>query len=193
MKKYLRLAVLLALVSCGGGENRAPRDLDNACAILEERPHYYDAMRRAEGRWGVPMHVMMATIYQESKFIGNAKTPRRFALGFIPTGRQSSARGYSQALDGTWDDYRDATGNRSARRNNFDDAVDFMGWYMNRASAQLGLSSYDAENLYLAYHEGLAGFGRGSHNQKGWLLRVAADVGERSETYQNQLIACGRL
>lgn len=193
MKKYLRLAVLLALVSCGGGENRAPRDLDNACAILEERPHYFGAMQRSERRWGVPTHVMMATIYQESKFIGNAKTPRRFALGFIPAGRQSSARGYSQALDGTWDDYRDATGNRGARRNNFDDAVDFMGWYMNRASSQLGISAYDAENLYLAYHEGLAGYGRGSHNAKGWLLRVAADVGQRAQTYQSQLIACGRI
>ncbi len=193
MKKYLRLAVLLALVSCGGGENRAPRDLDNACAILDERPHYLGAMQRAEGRWGVPMHVMMATIYQESKFIGNAKTPRRFALGFIPMGRKSSAKGYSQALDGTWDDYRDDTGNGGARRNNFEDAVDFMGWYMNRASNQLGISAYDAGSLYLAYHEGLAGYQRGSHNGKSWLLRVAAEVGDRSKIYQNQLIACGKV
>lgn len=193
MKKYLRLAVLLVLVSCGVGQNRAPRNLDNACAILEERPRYLNAMQRSERRWGVPMHVMMATIYQESKFIGNAKTPRRYLFGFIPAGRQSSAKGYSQALDGTWDDYRDDTGNRSARRNNFDDAVDFMGWYMNRATDQLGISAHDAENLYLAYHEGLAGYGRGSHNQKGWLLRVASEVGGRAKTYQNQLIACGSV
>lgn len=192
MKKYLRLAVMLLLVSCGGGENRAPRDLDNACSILDERPRYLRALRESEQRWGVPMSVQMAAIYQESKFIGNAKTPHQFALGIIPLGRQSSAYGYSQAIDGTWDDYRDATGNRGARRNRFDDAADFMGWYMDRASSQLGIPKYDASNLYLAYHEGLAGYGRGSHNDKGWLLRVAANVGERADLYERQLIACGK-
>ncbi|MCB2130933.1 MAG: lytic transglycosylase, partial [Rhodobacteraceae bacterium] len=71
---------------------------------------------KTESRWGVPVAVQMATIYQESKFIGNAKTPRKFALGVIPMGRQSSAFGYSQAIDGTWDDYRAATGRRGASR-----------------------------------------------------------------------------
>lgn len=192
MKKYLRLAVMLVLVSCGGGENRAPRNLDNACSILDERPHYLRALRKSERQWGVPVSVQMASIYQESKFISNAKTPHRFALGIIPMGRQSSAYGYSQAIDGTWDDYREATGNRGARRNRFGDATDFMGWYMNQASAQLGISPYDANNLYLAYHEGLTGYSRGSHNEKAWLLRVAANVGERADLYERQLIACGK-
>ncbi len=191
MKKYLRLAVLLTLVSCGGGENTAPRDLDNACAILAERPHYARDLQSAAARWGVPAHVLMATIYQESKFVGNAKTPHRFVLGIIPMGRASSAYGYSQAIDGTWEDYRDATGNRSARRNNFDDATDFMGWYMTEASQKLGIAPTDAEHLYLAYHEGIAGYRNGSHNQKSWLLRVAADVGERAGLYQSQLAGCG--
>lgn len=193
MKRLARLAVLLALVSCGGGETSAPRNLDNACALLQERPHYIDDLRKTEARWGVPPHVIMATIYQESKFIGNAKTRRKFVLGFIPAGRQSSARGYSQALDGTWEDYQGATGRFGARRTQFDDAVDFMGWYMDRAASVHGLSKYDAEQLYLAYHEGIAGYGRGSHFAKSWLMRVAADVGARSQTYQSQLIACGQL
>ncbi len=128
MKKFLRLAAMLLLVSCGGGNNVAPRNLDDACSILDQRPSFRSAMLRAENRWGVPIHVQMATIYQESKFIGNAKTPHKYALGIIPMGRQSSARGFSQAIDGTWDDYREATGNRSARRNQIDDATDFMGW-----------------------------------------------------------------
>jgi hypothetical protein len=196
MKLIVRLAApmaLLALVACGGGENRPPENLDNACALLDERPQYLDKLRRTEERWGIPPHVIMATIYQESKFVRNAKTPRRYALAIIPAGRISSAEGYSQALDGTWDDYREATGNRSARRTQFDDAVDFMGWYMSRAAAAHGMSPYDAARLYLAYHEGIAGYGRGSHNEKAWLLRVADAVGERSVMYQNQLIACGKL
>jgi hypothetical protein len=193
MKKFLRLSVMLVLVSCGGGDYQAPRNMDDACSILDQRPKYMNAMKRAEARWGVPMHVQMATIYQESKFIGNAKTPHQFALGVIPTGRQSSAYGYSQALDGTWDDYRNATGRRGARRNRIDDAADFMGWYMDQSEKKLGISKYDAQNQYLAYHEGSAGFARGNHNGKAWLLRVAAAVGARADLYQRQLIACGKF
>lgn len=193
MGKVLRLGILLLLVSCSGVNNSAPRNLENACAILDERPKYRDAMQRAEQRWGVPMHVQMATIYQESKFIGNARTPRRFFLGFIPLGRQSSAYGYSQALDGTWDDYRDQTAQRGARRNQMDDAADFMGWYMDQSEKKLGLSKWDATSQYLAYHEGHNGYRRGSYREKAWLMRVAAEVGARSELYQRQLIACGKI
>ena len=193
MGKVLRVGILLLLMSCGGGSNTAPRNLENACAILQERPRYEDAMKRAERRWGVPIHVQMATIYQESKFIGNAKTPHKYALGIIPMGRQSSAYGYSQALDGTWDDYVKATRSYGARRNKMDDAADFMGWYMDQSEKKLGLSKYDATSQYLAYHEGHAGYTRGSHQSKAWLMRVAAEVGQRAEMYQFQLASCGKL
>ncbi len=193
MGKVLRLGILLLLVSCGGGNYTAPRNLENACAILDERPKYHDAMQRAERRWGVPLHVQMATIYQESKFIGNARTPHKFALGIIPMGRQSSAYGYSQALDGTWDDYVSSTRRYGARRNKMDDAADFMGWYMDQSEKKLGISKWDAASQYLAYHEGHTGYSRGSHQQKAWLMRVAANVGARAELYQRQLIACGKL
>lgn len=192
MSRLLRLGILLLLVSCGGN-NSAPRNLDNACSVLEQRPEYLSAMQSAERNWGVPIHVQMATIYQESKFIGNAKTPRRFALGIIPVGRQSSAYGYSQALDGTWDDYVKATRSHGARRNKITDATDFIGWYMDQSEKKLGLSKWDATSQYLAYHEGHGGYSRGSHNEKAWLLRVAAEVGARAELYQRQLIACGKL
>jgi hypothetical protein len=77
----------------------------------------------------------MATIYHESRFIGNARTPRRYTLGVIPMGRQSSAYGYSQALDGTWDEYLSEVGARRRSRDNIDDATDFMGWYMDKTDA----------------------------------------------------------
>lgn len=193
MSRFLRLAVLLLLVSCGGGDRSAPRDLDDACSILEQRPKYLRAMTKTEDRWGVPVAVQMATIYQESKFIGNARTPHQFALGIIPMGRQSSAYGYSQAIDGTWDDYRDATRRRSAKRDRFDDATDFMGWYMDQSEQKLGIPKWDAANQYLAYHEGHQGFANGSQNDKAWLLRVAAEVAARAELYQAQLISCGKV
>ena len=193
MGRFLRLGILLLLVSCGGGQYSAPRNLDNACDIVDERPHYLAAMQTAERRWGVPVFVQMATIYQESKFVGNAKTPRKYALGFIPAGRRSSAYGYSQALDGTWDNYVADTRSFGARRNKIEDATDFIGWYMDRTEKKLGISKWDAGRQYLAYHEGHGGYARGSHNQKAWLLRVASEVGQRSEKYQMQLAACGKL
>jgi hypothetical protein len=194
MSRLLRATALVLLAaSCGGGgNNSAPRNLDDACSIAGQRPNYLKAMRKTERRWGIPVHVQMATIYQESKFIGNARTPFRYVLGVIPMGRQSSAYGFSQALDATWDEYRKATGHRRAKRDDIDDATDFIGWYMDGSSDRLGISKTDARNQYLAYHEGRSGYARGTYRRKAWLVNVANEIGSRSVSYKAQLAACGR-
>ena len=195
MSRLLRASVLLLLLAaCGGGSSQfsAPRDLDNACAIVRERPQYFSAMKATERRWGVPIAVQMATIHQESKFIGNAQTPHKFALGVIPMGRQSSAYGYSQALDGTWEEYQQDQNRRGARRDRISDATDFMGWYMTQSEQRLGISKSNAQDQYLAYHEGRTGFSRQSYLAKPWLVDVAARVQRRSEMYGQQLVSCGR-
>lgn len=89
MSRTLRASILvLLLASCGGGgDYKAPRNLDDACAILAQRPAYWKALKKTERKWGIPVAVQMAAIYQESKFVGNARTPHRFALGVIPMGR----------------------------------------------------------------------------------------------------------
>jgi hypothetical protein len=193
MSRLLRTAALLTLVAaCGSGNFSAPRNLDSACSIVSQRPTYLKAMKRTERRWGVPVSVQMATIYQESKFIGNARTPFRYALGVIPMGRQSSAFGYSQALDATWTEYKRATGNRTAKRDDINDATDFMGWYMNGSTERLNISKSDARAQYLAYHEGRTGYARGSYNSKPWLLRVSGEVQARANSYAAQLPSCRR-
>ncbi|MFT6912604.1 MAG: hypothetical protein ACJAQW_001206 [Paracoccaceae bacterium] len=192
MSRILYLCLLVVLAGCGGGSGSPPRDLDNACSIVRERPQYLRAFQAAERRWGVPVHVQMATIYQESKFISNARTPHRYAVGVIPMGRQSSAYGYSQALDATWREYERKIGGRGAKRNRIDDATDFMGWYMTQSRDKNGIALSDARNQYLAYHEGNTGFRRGSFNSKPWLLRVAGEVSARSQLYRTQLQGCSR-
>ncbi|MFP3384649.1 MULTISPECIES: lytic transglycosylase [Tritonibacter] len=187
------LVLLLALAACGGGYKSPPRNLDNACSIINERPKYLRAFRAAERRWGVPVHVQMATIHQESRFDGRARTPHKYALGIIPMGRISSAYGYGQALDGTWEDYKKDTGRRSARRDKIDDATDFMGWYMTRSYQRNGIQLSDARNQYLAYHEGHTGYARGSYNRKSWLLGVANKVEARSNAYKVQLDSCRKF
>jgi hypothetical protein len=184
------MILLLIVASCGGGSGSPPRNLDNACSIIKQRPEYLKAFRATERKWGVPMHVQMATIYQESRFRSDARTPHRFALGVIPLGRQSSAYGYSQALDGTWDDYRKSAARRGAKRNRIKDATDFMGWYMNQTRERNGVSLYDARNQYLAYHDGHTGFARGTYRSKPWLIRIAGQVQARANMYQTQLATC---
>jgi hypothetical protein len=193
MSRTLRASVLIPfLAACGGGNFSAPRDLDNACAIVAERPAYFRAMQATERKWGVPVHVQMATIHQESKFVGNARTPHTFLLGVIPMGRMSSAYGYSQALDGTWAEYQADEGGRRARRDRIEDATDFMGWYMTETERALGIPRTDARNQYLAYHEGRTGYARASYEAKPWLIEVADAVAARAETYRMQLAACLR-
>ncbi|GHG83646.1 transglycosylase SLT domain-containing protein [Pseudodonghicola xiamenensis] len=184
------LMLILILASCGGGYKAPPRNLDNACSILAQRPEYKRAFRSTERKYGVPMHVQMALIYQESRYRADARTPFRYVLGVLPMGRQSSAYGYSQALDGTWDEYRRSTGNRRAKRDKMRDSADFVGWYMTRTYERNGISLTDTRNQYLAYHEGHSGYARGSHNGKSWLLRVADDVDQRAKMYNAQLSSC---
>lgn len=191
MSRAVRASILLLfLASCGSGKYSAPRELDDACAIVQQRPEYLRAFKATERKWGVPVNVQMAAIWQESKFIGNARTPHRYALGIIPMGRQSSAYGYSQALDSTWKEYQDDEGRRSARRDRISDASDFMGWYMSETAATLGVPLWDAENQYLAYHEGRTGYANQSYEGKPWLVEVAAAVGSRSAMYAGQLEGC---
>jgi hypothetical protein len=195
MSRFLRASVLLLLLAaCGGGSRQyaPPRNLDDACAIIRERPHYLSAMKATQRKWGVPIWVQMAVIHQESKFIGNAQTPHRWALGVIPMGRQSTAYGYSQALNGTWEEYQNTAGGRGAKRDSIADATDFMGWYFAESNRGLGIAMDDAEAQYLAYHEGRTGYATRTFLGKPWLVEVAAKVGARSELYRQQLSTCMR-
>ncbi len=186
---FVLLGVLL-LASCGGGSKQPPSRLNDACSIAREKPDYIKAFKKTERKWGVPVHVQMATIYQESRYRHDARTPHRYVLGVIPMGRQSSAFGYSQALDGTWEEYQRETGRRRAKRDRIRDASDFIGWYMNKSHERNGINLGDTRNQYLAYHEGHTGYARGSYNQKSWLLNVASDVDARANLYQAQLAGC---
>ena len=193
MSRSLRALILLGFVAaCGSSNHSAPKNLNNACSIVDQRPSYLTAMKRTQNRWGVPVAVQMATIYQESKFIGNARTPHEYALGVIPMGRVSSAYGYSQALDGTWAEYKRERGGFGARRDDIGDATDFMGWYFEKTREDLGIPLGDARNQYLAYHEGRTGYRRGSYRSKSWLVRVSDEVAARAIMYDFQLRSCGK-
>ncbi|MEL6196824.1 MAG: transglycosylase SLT domain-containing protein [Pseudomonadota bacterium] len=184
----------IVLGSCSSGPERSvaerpPAAQDDICAIFAERPAWRDATVAAAARWGAPVSVQMAIMWRESNFRAEARPPQTYTLG-IPTGRLSSAYGYSQAIDGTWDWYREESGNRDAARNDFQDAADFVGWYMAKSYAKVGLPMYDAYSQYLAYHEGHTGFRRGSYHAKEWLQRAAGQVAYQARRYDEQLQTC---
>jgi hypothetical protein len=179
--------ISLIIASCA---STPPTRIDNLCEIFREKDGWYQDARASEKHWGTPIHVQMAIIRQESSFRDDAQPPRRTLLGFIPWTRPSSAYGYSQAKDGTWDWYMQKTGNSGADRDDFDDAVDFVGWYTNMTQRMLRVSKWDAYSQYLAYHEGHGGFKRKTYANKRWLKSVARKVERSSKRYAAQLKGC---
>jgi len=183
----LATAVTLGAMACSA---RPPRNIEDICDMFEERAGWYRAAKEAFARWGVPIHVQLAIIRQESGFRAKARPPRTRILWIVPGLRPSSAHGYTQALKSTWKEYVRESGNRGADRDNFADATDFVGWYAARSAEATGIFKHDAFSLYLAYHEGDGGFRRGTYRRKPWLLNAARQVAERARRYERQLIAC---
>jgi len=181
------LAVLPVLSAC---VSSPPQQVADLCAIFEEKGGWYWDARHARERWDIPIPVLMAFTHQESTYRGDARPPRNYILWVIPWGRESSAFGYAQATDATWREYREATGRRFADRDDFDDAMDFIGWYNDRTARSIGLPRDDAYSLYLAYHEGMTGFQRGTWRSKGWLKDAARRVAHRASVYRSQLRGC---
>lgn len=169
-----------------------PNNIDNICSIFGEKRNWYDSAQATEDRWGIPIAVNMAVIYQESSFRARARPERSKFLWVFPGRRPSSAFGYSQALDSTWEDYKEMSGNRSASRSKFDDAIDFVGWYNSNSKRINHITAFDAKNFYLAYHEGNSGFARRSYSDKEWLIDAANRVQRNSERFQQQLKSCRR-
>ena len=184
------IAICGFLGACSGGE-KPPSTVVDACRMQSERPQWFQAMKRTEEKWGVPVSVQLATIARESSFQHDAQPTKRIGSGwFSRKVPRSSAYGYAQAIDGTWEGYMKETGRWRADRSDFADSSDFIGWYMNGTSRVNGVSLSDTYNQYLAYHEGKAGFARGSYRQKSWLPPVARDVEAWATLYERQLAYC---
>lgn len=187
----LRSALLiLTSVLLGACATSPPSNVENACYIFEEKPDWFDASLDVEKRYGLPIQVQLAIMRQESSFKHDAAPPRDTLLGIPMWWRISSAYGYAQVKDGTWDWYKDKTGRWFASRENYADAVDFMGWYASISQRTLGISKWDAYNQYLAYHEGHGGWKNKSYNKKQWLISVAKKVERNAQTYGAQLKNC---
>ena len=181
--------VLLSLLLIGCATS-PPNDVDNVCAIFREKSGWYKDAKKSRARWAVPISVMMAIMHQESRFVATAKPPRKKIWGVIPGPRPSDAYGYSQAKDDTWKWYERSSGNYGADRDDFGDAIDFIGWYNDMSFRQNRIAKDDTFRLYLAYHEGHGGYERKTYRDKQWLIDVARKVDGRAQSYNAQLRTC---
>lgn len=186
-KPLLFINLLFVISGCA---TKPPAQPNNICSIFRQYDDWYDAAADARSRWQAPIHVSMAMMFQESSFKHDAQPPMEYFLGFIPTGRASSAFGYAQAKDETWQQYAKETGHSFASRDDFADAIDFMGWFIHKTKQTNKVATSDAYGQYLNYHEGWGGYRRGSYHKKAWLKQAARKVQQRATMYQRQLASC---
>ena len=188
IKKYLiilsSLIILLILSSCSS----IPSNTKNSCDIFSERYLWYKHVKNTEKKWGAPIHIQLAFIKKESDFDWLAKPKRLKLFKVIPYKRPSSSFGYSQAVKGTWDQYKKETNNRLATRARFKDSVDFIGWYMNKTEKLLKIPKTDAYRQYIAYHEGWANYKNYKKNKK--VIIFAKKVKDQANKYRKQLTKC---
>jgi hypothetical protein len=190
MSPLRMLVVVVLAATLSACTTSPPGNVENVCSIFFEKDDWYEDAADARDEWNSPIPVMMAIMYQESRFSANARPARTKLFGFIPWTRPSNAYGYSQALESTWESYQRSAGRYGADRDDFGDSIDFIGWYNNRSHRENGIGRQDTYNLYLAYHEGHGGFRRGSYRSKPWLMNVARKVQRRANSYQTQLQGC---
>ena len=162
----------------------------NSCIIFEQKKNWYKSTKNSFDKWGTPIELQLAIINQESSFTQFAKPERKKIFGIIPGSRPSTAFGFAQVTNPTWDWYKTKTGNKNASRANFKDITDFIGWYVVQSEKIVGISKNDFYNQYLAYHEGQGGWKKGTHQNKKWLIEVAKNVERNANMYNNQLKDC---
>ena len=184
LKTNFIILVFFILASCSS----IPSNTSNSCSIFDEKYLWYKHAKSTEEKWGTPVHIQLAIIKMESDFDQLAKPPRQKLFKVIPYKRPSSSFGYSQAVKGTWQQYKNETGNKFATRARFKDSVDFIGWYTNKTESILKVSKNDAFKQYIAYHEGWGNYKNYKKNKK--VIHLAKRVEKQSNLYKKQLSQC---
>ena len=184
IRNKLLLVIFLLISACSS----IPKNTADGCSIFSERYLWYKHAKKVEQKWGTPIYIQLAIIKMESDFDWLAKPARKKIFKIIPFKRPSSSFGYSQAVIGTWEQYKKETGNKLATRARFKDSVDFIGWYTDKTESILKISKKDAFKQYLAYHEGWGNYKYYKKNKK--VISIAKKVEKQSNIYKSQLSKC---
>ena len=186
--KILKINFLLIFLFLISACSSIPSNTSDSCSIFNERYLWYKYAKKSEQKWGTPIYLQLAIIKMESGFDWLAKPPRQKLFKVVPYKRLSSSFGYSQAVKGTWKQYKTETGNKFATRTRFKDSVDFIGWYTTKTEKMLKVSKTDAFKQYIAYHEGWGNYKNYRNNNK--VINLAKNVEKQSNIYKKQLSDC---
>ena len=189
MKIQFLIFYSLIIVACSN-VLPPPHTIDQACSIIQDRPSWKQSLQQAHHTWQTPIELILTIIRHESSFRAQARPPMRYALGFIPLGRRSTAYGYAQVLDRTWQWYQEKTGHTHHVRDQFEHAVQFVAWYTHRTYQKYRVPFRRYDLHYLAYHEGHGGFRRKTYKHKNKLLKYAKKVAKTAKNFRQQLQYC---
>jgi hypothetical protein len=184
LNKPFFLIIFFFIFSCSS----IPKNTTNSCLIFSEKYLWYKHTKKTEEKWGVPIYIQLAIIKRESDFNWLAKPKRLKLFKVIPYKRPSSSFGYSQAVKGTWKQYKKETNNKLATRVRFKDSVDFIGWYINKSEKILKIPKTDVFRQYIAYHEGWDNYKNYKSNKK--VIILAKRVKQQAEKYKKQVEQC---
>ena len=170
-------ALVLALAACAPAQKEAAAPPANeTCALIASHKGWEKALAASVGRWGVPPHVQLAVMRQESNF----ELPKR------PSVQPLTPHGYAQADARTWAAYRRAADRPNAKRQDFADSADFIGWYFHETRERADLPFSRVADHYLAYSRGAYAKGKPSQAAR----RNAARVAAYARSYEKDLAAC---
>ena len=186
MKKLLLLIFFFFISACSS----IPKNTADGCSIFSERYLWYKHAKKVEKKWGTPVYIQIAFIKMESDFDWLSKPPRQKIFKIIPYKRPSSSLGYSQAVKGTWEQYKKETNNKLATRVRFKDSVDFIGWYTNKTKEINKISLTDVYRQYLNYYLGWGNYKNKKYKTDQKAILLAKKVQRQGDKYRLQLKKC---
>ena len=188
-KNLIYLIFFFFFISCSS----VPKYPSNACKIFGERYLWYKHSKKSSEVYGAPIHIILAFVNKESGFNRWAKPKRKRIFKVIPYKRPSSSFGYSQAVKGTWEQYKNETNNPLALRSRFKDSVMFISWHINKTNKINKIPFNDAYRQYLNYYLGWNGYAKKKYKTDKKSIIFAKSVEKKSKIYKKQLQGCQKV
>ena len=185
-KSLTYFIVFFVLTSCSS----VPKYPQNACKIFGQNYLWYKSAKKSSEKYGAPVHIILAFINKESGFNRWAKPKRKKLFKIVPYKRPSSSFGYSQAVNKTWELYKNETNNPMALRARFKDSVMFIGWYIKKTNKINKIPLNDSYRQYLNYYLGWGAYAKKSYKTDTKSIIFAKSGEKQSKIYKKQLLEC---
>tara|TARA_Y100000590_G_scaffold446554_1_gene580451 strand:+ start:432 stop:1040 length:609 start_codon:yes stop_codon:yes gene_type:complete len=180
------LVILFFLTAC----STVPKYPQNACKIFGQNYLWYKSIKKSSKTYDVPIYIILAFVNKESSFNRWAKPPRTKLFKIIPYKRPSSSFGYSQAVNKTWELYKNETNSPLALRTRFKDSVMFIGWYISKTNKINKIPKNDSYRQYLNYYLGWGSYAKKVYKTDKKAIIFAKSVEKQSKIYKSQLREC---